>query len=171
MIGWTELPDTEYGMAWDRFHENFRFNPSTESIDWPAIIEPADSVTFSIAHIYDGDTAAYNRRTVDLGRKLISAFRMCTAPTESIYALDWQHACYRFEPHSEFEFVTEEDWPVPPLPNGDYYIFLSQDMKLGVFGHPWEQTICVFGQPLISAFSVNPPELFCKTLRVSGHAA
>ena len=82
--------------------------------------------------------------------------------------LDWQHPCYLFEPHGEFSFNSEDDWPVPAIPNGDYHIFLSRGMDLGVFGHPWEQTMCVFGQSLLEAFTSDPPELFTKRVRVGG---
>jgi Protein of unknown function (DUF2716) len=39
----------------------------------------------------------------------------------------------------------------PPFPNGDYYIFLTEDLTQGTFGHPWEQTFCVFGRDLVGA--------------------
>ncbi|MFB4279141.1 DUF2716 domain-containing protein [Nonomuraea sp. MTCD27] len=35
------------------------------------------------------------------------------------------------------------------FPNGDYYVFLSEDRTNGTFGHPWEQTLCIFGTSLI----------------------
>jgi hypothetical protein len=42
-------------------------------------------------------------------------------------------------------------WPVSPFPDGDYYIFLSEDLTSGTFGHPWEQSLCVFGRVLVDA--------------------
>lgn len=30
-------------------------------------------------------------------------------------------------------------------PDWDYYLHLTEDLRLGTFGHPWEQTLCVFG--------------------------
>lgn len=62
--------------------------------------------------------------------------------------LDWQHPGYRFNAavHAE-AFDTE--WPVTVYPNGDYYIFARPDFSAGTFGHPWEQTLCVFGAELI----------------------
>jgi len=42
-------------------------------------------------------------------------------------------------------------WPTTVFPNGDYTIFLTEDMSTGTFGHPWEQTLCVFGEPMVSA--------------------
>jgi hypothetical protein len=167
---WATLEPSEYDEAWDRFYATFQFKPSVKPSDWPGIIEPTDSVTFNIGHVYDGDPVAYVRKTNDLGAKLISAFRRCVAAEERIYVLDWQHTGYTFEPHGRFDYRNEEDWPVPALPNGDYYIFLSRDMSLGVFGHPWERTMCVFGRSLVDAFASEPPELFTKKVRIGGRA-
>lgn len=79
-----------------------------------------------------------------------------------MYALDWQHKCYQFDPHTEY-------WPpFPVFPEGEYYIFLSEDLNQGTFGHPWEQTICVFGHNLLDAYSVQMPKLFQRTVRKNG---
>jgi hypothetical protein len=42
---------------------------------------------------------------------------------------------------------------VEVFPNGDYYAFLTEDMTAGTFGHPWEQTLRVFGDQLVSALA------------------
>jgi hypothetical protein len=171
MDTWRKLDGRECDAAWDGFYEMFRFKPSTRPEDWPGIAEPAESVTYDIGHAYDAGAAAYRRMTNDLGAKLIKALRRCVAPGSAIQVLDWQHPCYSFEPHGEFEFKSEADWPVPALPNGDYYIFIARDMEFGVFGHPWERTMCVFGQRLIDAFGTDKPELFTKVVRIGGRAA
>ncbi len=54
---------------------------------------------------------------------------------------------------------------IPVLPNGDYYVFLSPELDWGWFGHPWEQTICIFGERLLAAVAENPPTLFTQVLR------
>jgi hypothetical protein len=38
---------------------------------------------------------------------------------------------------------------ITPVPDGDYYAFLTEDLAMGIFGHPWEGSICVFGRPLV----------------------
>ncbi|MFB7608823.1 DUF2716 domain-containing protein [Streptomyces gardneri] len=30
-------------------------------------------------------------------------------------------------------------------PHGDYYLHLTDDLRLGTFGHPWEETLTVWG--------------------------
>jgi Protein of unknown function (DUF2716) len=73
MSAWKNLEQPEYDEVWDRFCEKFHFKPSTRSSDWPGIVEPPNSVTFSIVHVYDRDPDAYDRGTLDLGVKLIRA--------------------------------------------------------------------------------------------------
>jgi len=58
-----------------------------------------------------------------------------------MYSLDWQHTCYRFDPH-----IAEGFSSISWYPDGDYYIFLSSDLS---FGHPWQQSLCVFGSSLL----------------------
>ena len=37
---------------------------------------------------------------------------------------------------------------MPVLPDGVYTLFLAPDGRFGIFGHPWEMTVCVFGREL-----------------------
>ncbi len=39
------------------------------------------------------------------------------------------------------------------FPDGDYHIVLTEDMTIGTFGHPWEQTLCVFGAALVDTLA------------------
>jgi hypothetical protein len=165
---WARLADAEERAAWDRFYQYFDFRPSTDPAKWPGISEPEPSVTYSISHVYGHGAEPYTSLTTDLCTKLVSAFRKCVSEDEWIYALDWQHSGYRFWPHSYFPFKSEDHWPVPPLPDGDYYIFLGQSFEFGVFGHPWEQTMCIFGSPLMTAFEEARPELFTNATRRNG---
>lgn len=75
------------------------------------------------------------------------AFTCVTEVDEELVVLDWQHPCYRFSPHRQA--LNNAEWPVSIFPIGDYYAFLNHDLSMGTFGHPWEQTLCVFGTPMI----------------------
>jgi hypothetical protein len=57
---------------------------------------------------------------------------------------------------------------VPVFPDGVYTLFLAADARFGIFGHPWEMTVCVFGQELLDAFGPDLPELFRKLVRRDG---
>ena len=84
-------------------------------------------------------------------------------PAERVIALDWQHQGYYFRPER-----FEGHWEIPPFPDGDYYIFLSEDMTEGWFGHPWEQTICVFGSRAVYSLALGLPKLFTSPVRSDG---
>ncbi len=144
METWIELTEPEEHAVWDRFYRDFVFQPSVNSEDWPGIHEPAPSNTYAIPESYTED------HLDDLHAQVLGAFRACTQPEERLYALDWQHPCFWFQPHSSLKRLDgkREAWPpilpsgdlwrIPILPDGDYYIFLAEDFRFGIFGHPWE---------------------------------
>ena len=166
---WRPLSDEEDRAVWPEFEHRFTFRPSVNADQWPGIAEPADSRTYAVGWAY-GDEGEYTRLTMDLCEKLHAALRRCVASNEAIWVLDWQHPAYRFSPHEPFRYASEDDWPVPAFPNGDYHIFLAPDLRFGVFGHPWEQTICVFGRTLLEAFDADKPALFATSIRIGGRA-
>ena len=158
MTTWRELPADEYDRLWDRFDRQFDFRPSVDPASWPGIREPTPSATYAIGWIYGHPDAASLER--DLEEKVFSALRRAVPAGEEVFALDWRHPAYAAR--------TEDlapDGPVPVLPNGDYYIFTTADFRLGLFGHPWEQTMCVFGASLLQALAANPPALFARPVR------
>jgi len=164
---WEILTETEMDTAWDRFYAEFNFRPSGHPQDWPSIKEPTPSATYSISSFYG---AMSNPRVLekDLNVKTLEALRICVEPERRLYALDWQHNCYWLYPHRRFDAHRSRAWKVPVLPNGDYYIFIAEDFSFGLFGHPWEQTICVFGQALLNALAQNMPLHFAKPVRRDG---
>ncbi|MGI8689898.1 MAG: DUF2716 domain-containing protein [Thermomicrobiales bacterium] len=164
---WVPFSDTNYEIMWGRFGERFCFRPSTQPDQWPGIDEPSPSITFWIGHVYD-ENERYSSFVTDLNTNTLKAFRTCVLPEQRLAVLDWHHACYWFYPHRTFDAGNPEAWPIPVLPNGDYYIFLAEDLSFGIFGHPWEQTICVFGAPLIRAITSDPPVLFDRPIRRDG---
>ncbi|GHF85694.1 hypothetical protein GCM10018790_73950 [Kitasatospora xanthocidica] len=88
----------------------------------------------------------------------------CSAPAESLWALDWQHTCYRLRP----DLRGKEQWPLSPYPDGDYYIYLADDLRFGTFGHPWEHTLCVFGAELLDEIEEKVGELLQRVVRRDG---
>jgi len=164
---WEILTEDERETAWDRFYDEFNFRPSTRPQDWPGIKEPIPSVTYSISSFYR-DWSNPRVLEKDLNTKILRAFQMCVGQEERLYVLDWHHNCYWLYPHRTFHAQRSRAWNVPVLPNGDYYIFLAQDFSFGLFGHPWEQTICVFGQVLLEALAQDMPLLFEKPIRIDG---
>lgn len=40
---------------------------------------------------------------------------------------------------------------VPVFPNGDYYAHMTQDLRWDTFGHPWQQTLTIWGEELVES--------------------
>ena len=161
MSSWSVIPEHECDPIWDRFYSDFVFSPSVSS--FPGIREPVPSVTFSISSAFasPGDP---EHITDDLDDVALRVLTSIASPTGRVIALDWQHECFYFSPNHH-----DGNWMIPTFPNGDYYIFLSEDMTQGWFGHPWEQTICVFGHRAISSLELGLPMLFASPVRRDGH--
>ena len=164
----------EYNEIWNKFYDIFDFKPSIYKKDWPTFNVVKPSITYDISDFYNQQSFedAYKFYD-DLHKKSLMAFRECSLECEKLYALDWHHSCYEFDPWQEIEKIEFEyadgskikKWPIEVLPNGDYYIFLASDFRWGILGHPWEKSMCVFGQELIDSFEKNKPLLFNKIIR------
>jgi hypothetical protein len=153
---WEPLSREEYDAVWDRFYREFAFHPSVDPATFPAIREPHPSLTWTLQR------APWTEGSEDeLHQRFLAAFRTCTVAEEAIYALDWQHPCYWLHPHAPLD-----EWAVPVLPNGDYSIYLSRDFTWGVFGHPWEWTVCCFGQQLLDGLAASDlPQMLAAVVR------
>lgn len=154
-LGWRGMADGQMDEAWARYAARFG-QPAGGGFR-----TPTPSVTWDISPVYLRSGEEFTRLEEDLARKALSALRLCTPPGENLYALDWNHPCYLLDPHCG---VAEagEPWAAPVLPNGDHYIFLAPDFRFGLIGDCVEQTICVFGQPLLDAFAKDSPLAFRK---------
>lgn len=84
-----------------------------------------------------------------------------------IYALDWQHDCFMFNPYDNVPMNTEwydkerecNVYFPTYYPNGDYHAFVSMDYTYGIFGYPWSKEIYVVGEKLINLFRKYVSEL------------
>ena len=79
----------------------------------------------------------------------LSLFVSILKPGQRLYALNWQHDCYDFDPRLEMDRDEFDEWIIPVLPNGDYHIFVTKDFQNVWFGHPWEMTITLIGCHLL----------------------
>jgi hypothetical protein len=166
MSAWTSIPEKERKAIWDRFYAKFDFKPHTRK--FPAIIEPVPSVTYSFAR-FAAPIAHRNRRMDDpegdLRHVALRIFATIAKPSGRVVALDWQHECFYFEPRR-----FSGKWKIPAMPDGDYSIFLSEDMRNGWFAHPWEETICIFGERAIASLEVELPVIFSVPIRKDGRS-
>ncbi|OYP13871.1 hypothetical protein CFC35_04690 [Streptomyces sp. FBKL.4005] len=161
-----ELPEAEYRRVWDRFYTDFGFRPSTNSLTWPSIEEPVGSVTWSLTALDDDPGDERLDRLVAMVRQGLAS---CVGPQGTLLALDWQHTSYRFAPR-EVGGPGQPAWPLSPYPDGDYYIYLSEDFRCGSFGHPWEESLCLFGEELLAVVSAEVDEVLGSPIRRAGTA-
>jgi hypothetical protein len=149
------LYEAEYREMWDRVYAQLSFSPDVR--EFPGIQEPVPSVTWPLGpseSLVDKLTEPF-RRTLPI-----------VAPTEDLYWLDWNHVGYRFDPR-RVGGEAQPDWPGAAYPDGDYYLYVTRDLRLGTFGHPFEQTLCVFGAELLAEVEPELTDLLGRPVRNS----
>lgn len=149
---WTELPMADYEPLWSSFESRFGFRAGVSEDAWPAIREPTPSLTFDLSVVEDGPQrgAAYDA----INAEALRCFVFALPDIAEWFVLDWQHPAYRFRPSVQAQ-TWQPEWRVPVYPDGDYYAFLTPDMAEGTFGHPWERTLCVFGERLLGTLGTS----------------
>ena len=125
----------------------FHFKPSINH--FPAIATDRPQLKFDITNCFSEDF------TLDkLEEYALNLFISVSKKGERLYALDWQHECYDFDPREQMDRDEFDEWIVPVLPNGEYYIFLTKDFNNVWFGHPWEQTVTLIGEDIVKQAQV-----------------
>jgi hypothetical protein len=144
---------------WKFFDKKFSFKPSVKPQDWPSITLNEQYLKIDIKNLWGEtfDIVVWD----DFELKAINAFSTISAINEYIYALDWNHDCYLVDPKNFSDFKNDLEAKyhgyISFIPDGDYYIFISKDMKNIWFGHPWEKTVTLIGTKLIDAFVTSGP--------------
>lgn len=150
------LESQEYDMVWDRIYDELHFEPSVDSRVVPFSIS-TDYVIYDISTM--NETCVEN--TDDL---IAQAFINCTKEGELLYALDWQHSGFQYNPRYDEE--QKSIWVKNDLymgggyhayfpsyyPDGDYYFFIDCDFRFGYLSHPWQRKVWIFGNCLIQEF-------------------
>lgn len=90
----------------------------------------------------------------EMERNAIKAFIDCTNENERIFALNWQHQGYSFNPRLEMERNKFDEWLIPLIPDGDYCLFLQEELEWGILGIPLKNEIIVFGEKFTKSFIV-----------------
>lgn len=139
-------------VAWARF-ESFAFVPDFYETERPAITLPKDALVIDLAPVFAHEAAAFAADEAAINDTALRAFVPLANGLE-MTALDWQHTPYRYSParHASASFA---EWAVPVFPNGDYYIHLGPDGSWGTFGHPWQQSLTLWGHDLIQSLGAE----------------
>lgn len=141
---------------WDEIKKRFRFY-SIENIRIKPIVH---NIKYEVFKFMDGKSWS------DEQEKIVNnIFKEIS--NNDIYALDWNHDCFEFNPREEIPLyykyydIERELWVYFPsyYPDGDYYFFISKDFSYGLLGHPWRREICVFGDEFLNKFKQHINEL------------
>ena len=162
MENWIELESEQYQFVWDKFDKIFKFNPYGFKDKLPTFELPSPYQVFDISHLYGSD---FENNYKNLEDCIVKAFLDCINEREYLYALDWQHSSYLFNPSLKTILNEWGEWPITLYPNGDYYFFINETMSWGYLGHPWEKSISIFGEEFIKAVEKNRPNIFNKEIR------
>lgn len=164
------LDNTElYDMVWDKVYNQLHFKPDSLhrahsfNINSPFEIHNENSV-YGIENMKDVH--------IDIMEDIIrNIFIDVTTENERIYALDWQHSAFLYNPRNVEEqksiWVEDERYSgggynafFPAFyPDGDYYFFIDENFRFGYLGHPWRQEVWVFGELLLNKFEQVYPKL------------
>lgn len=150
---WEELTGDPDVKIWERFEVEFDSYPTLRR-PGPAIIEPRPSVTVDLSPLFDSSASTFAAGRAAVNAVALLAMTQAFAAAERLIVLDWQHPDYWFWPHRQATgddqvWPVRQVWPVDVFPDGDFHVFLTEDMTEGTFGHPWEQTLCSFGPRLM----------------------
>ena len=166
---------TKYDEIWDSVYSKLSFSPSCEyrghsfNVALPFNINENYSV-YAFEDMADAQLDL-------LGDTIRKIFIKITKPGQKIYALDWHHSSFLYDPRDFSEqkscVVKDERYTngeynayFPSFcPDGDYYFFIEENFEFGYLGHPWRQEIWIFGSNLIKEIEQVYQELGWKKLK------
>lgn len=142
------LERNKYEDIWDKICDDFHFYPSYKAYPKPWILLPMSHKKYYLNGVFTEEQ-----------EKIINSI-FCKVNAEDMYALDWRHDCFIYNPCEEIPldywfYDIERNCNVyfpSYYPNGDYHFFASFDWSIGLYGHPWKKEIIVVGEELIQEF-------------------
>ncbi len=164
------LDDTpEYDLVWDRVYETLKFNPSMKNNIIPFEIEE-EYVIYAIDEMTEKQLDA-------MENMLDNIFSDICKDGSQMYALDWHHSAFLYDPHNKEEqrsFWKEDSRYIGGgynayfpgyFPDGDYYFFIEERFRFGYLGHPWRQEVWVWGNELITKIDEICDEIGFKKVK------
>jgi hypothetical protein len=156
-LAWEKLDDPSNDRHWRRFEVDFGFRHSIHPTNWPGIAEPAGSITYDLTathQAWDDDRAAWERAERTLERWALESF--ARAGDREILVLSLNHDGYLVR-NVAVGSEWDDTWPALVSAVGEYTVVSSTDFARGVFAHPWEKTLCVFGDRLLKYATLDRP--------------
>ena len=154
------IDDTEeYDLVWDKVYDKLKFKPSGYYRGHSLTVDPPFEIEGNFA-VYGIEKMPASQRD-SMQEMIREVLVSVTKKGKRMYALDWQHSAFLFDPRNKEEqksFWKEDNryfgggynaYFPPFYPDGDYYFFIDEHFEYGYLGHPWRQEIWVFGDTLI----------------------
>jgi hypothetical protein len=161
MRNWKILSEFEYNSVWNFIFDELKFNPSPYQAKKFDNL-PLPNIWFDTSFIFDqvfspSDFDELHTVALELLKKI--------SKNNNIYALDWQHECFSFNPNLSFDRFENGDWGIPFLPDGDSTFFLTNDYSNGIYGDGINLQICFWGDELLNAFnSIEIPKILTNIM-------
>lgn len=165
--GWSVLPDVQDKTLWTSVCERLSFQTSTNPQERWTIREPTPSATWSVKGVrtlHDTDTQRFAELDRDSKNAFLRLLIDIGASASTIYALDLNHRGFSFDPNVVAQ-SGHDSWPVTLIPLYNYSTFVDGELAFGLFGHPWEEVVCVFGASLVDRLLAMPLPCFGEMLR------
>lgn len=165
----------KYDLICKKVYEKLKFKPSSEyrghSMKVPLPFQISSNyIVYGIDQMTD--------EQIDLSDEIIrNVFVSVTNEGQRLYALDWFHSFFIFNPRNKEEqksiWIENKKHPnggyhayFPGfLPDGDYHFFIDEFFEFGYLGHPWREEIWVFGEKLIERIEEVYQTLGWKKIR------
>ncbi len=150
MTNWKELNEEADDLAWDFVKNTLLFVPSV--YDDFSITLPQPVIHYDIKEYFKYIARNCTEKFIrNSGKKFINIFQSITKnKKDRMYALDWCHPCYSFNPFLSFEKVDYADeWFIPIFPDFEYSFFLTKNFKNGIFGDGVHDSISFFGKEML----------------------
>ena len=172
---WELIEDKiEIKEIWDKIYSLFCFSPDYYNKSQPSFTFP-QHIKYVKTHDISGMCQVLNPHDVDGNYRttvqidtLKTIFAECMDEDDFIYALDWHHSCFKYDPRVKepYEYymmyeTLEDTRAYFPFfyPDGDYYLFVSKDFNWGYFTHPWQKKAWVFGKRMVQLMRENSQKL------------
>lgn len=149
--GWEVWRELEYDSTWALFDERFQFKPDFYERTIPAIRLAGDCLVLDLAPVFSDNGPRFAAAQAAVNAAALRAFVLLT--DDELVALDWQHSAYRYSPAAHA--LSSAKLLIPVFPNGDYYIHMSPDLRWGTFGHPWQESLCIWGHDLVETLGAE----------------
>lgn len=141
------LDEAEYNHIWDWVEKVLHFRPNCRQ-GHDLSLMPFKIPVKHIAYCIDSMTNCQADVMDDL---IDQAILNVTTEGQRIYALDWNHECYLYDPRKLRHFP-RRPYFLEYYPDGDYYFYIDEFKQFGYLSHPWRREVWIFGDPLLNEF-------------------